>query len=1589
MHVPVLRVATRSFVSLGFVLAVGACGGSDTGGTTDTGQIDGSTTDTASADTTVVDVTSPLDTATTSDAADTAVDTSTGDIVAGEFGAPCQGNADCLSGYCVEGPDGFVCTRSCVDECDPGFDCRGVQTGGADPVFLCLPRVAKVCLPCKSDYQCTGGACLRIEGNGECASVCNDESDCPDGYTCKIDGDGTHAGSFCQPKSGSCQCTPDVDGSLRTCVVSNAIGTCYGVETCTDGGWVDCTATTPSVEVCDGHDNDCNLLVDDGLLDNEPCEKTVEGVGTCEGRRLCAGANGFICTAQTPELEACDFRDNDCDGQTDEDFKDASGEFTLATNCGTCGNDCTERIPHGVGACSAEEGTSPVCVVASCDADYVAINRFQCALPPDTSCQPCAGDDDCFGGSCIELDGQSVCVTACGASAGACKDGFECQDVGGGVERCVPVTASCVCNAATDGALRTCQKTSAFGTCFGVETCDADTGWSGCNASDPRVEQCNGKDDDCNGRVDDGVTPPVQPCASTVAGVGTCRGTWFCTDPDGPSGGQQTQWTCSAPQPSAEVCDFLDNDCSGGADEPFKNAAGVYADQHNCGSCGISCDGAIPHATAACAVTGTVGRCEVASCESGYYKAGPLTCVPVSDDLCAPCASDANCPTPGDKCLTLDGAGSCGRDCGAGNLHGTPEGQCPTGFTCEAQAGGKQCVPASRSCACRAGDGGKTRTCLETNAVGTCFGQEVCDPAAGWSTCTAHVPAGETCNGLDDDCNSAVDDVSGRGGACQISNGFGACDGVLDCSDSGSALACVGQTPSKEICDYLDDDCDGTTDEGFANLFQSCSAGAGICQRYGFVECNANGDDVRCNATPGPKGTELCNGLDDDCNGATDENAAWAQKGQPCFDGLGICQVAGVQVCSGNGQTLVCSAHALTPQPTDKCNGLDDDCDGATDEDFPTKGAVCSDGLGLCQRFGTQVCTGNGSGLQCSATAAPAVGETCDLLDNDCDGSTDEDFKTGAKYTSNTACGNCFTNCVSIFAKPNAFGTCDAAPATPICKMQCNAGFFDLNGVPDDGCEFQLETTAVYVSQSDASAKDDAGCGKGPVGTGTGNYPCKTVNQGLTLAAAVGSGKLKVLVAGGAYVENITVRNGISLYGGYNPRNWTRDAAANLTAIFGAQTSGHRKTIIADGITGNDTTVDGFNIYGQTATGIAENSYAVWVRNSNQHLIISNNVVWSGAGGPGQAGTRGSDGTNGGNGGNGKAAFDNGASCFEECTGSNAGGNGGANASCSTGTAGGRGGSSACPDYNESSNLCDVSSTQFQQTNTSGGSVGSGTSGGTAGIGGCDSIIDDFSFRDCGCHVPQSSGGCTLGQSSSEGGNGVRGASGSAGAAAASNVGSVSSAEWVGAAGGAGGAGATGSGGGGGGAGGGVEEYPGCFGTGSDYGGTGGGGGAGGCGGTAGGGGGAGGGAFGIFVTFASAPTAATIPVLATNVVHRGFGGTGGRGGDGGTAGLGGGGGLGGTGGLPDSASWCASPGSKGGEGGDGGPGGGGGGGAGGVSYGIYSSGQGAASLAAWTSGNTYASDGAGGAGGAGGGVGAGGNAGVAGPAGNLGARNF
>ncbi|MBI3447670.1 MAG: hypothetical protein HY049_01930 [Acidobacteria bacterium] len=242
--------------------------------------------------------------------------------------------------------------------------------------------------------------------------------------------------------------------------------------------------------------------------------------------------------------------------------------------------------------------------------------------------------------------------------------------------------------------------------------------------------------------------------------------------------------------------------------------------------------------------------------------------------------------------------------------------------------------------------------------AGACASTGTC--AAGVDSCVAGTPTAEVCNGVDDNCNGQVDEGNPGGGAACATGQPGVCGpGMQTCT--GGALMCVRTTnPSPEVCDNLDNNCDGTVD-GFAT-----ACGSGACASTGT--CVAGADSCMA-LTPQ---TEVCNGIDDDCDGMTDEGNPGG--GAPCATGLmGVCS-PGTETCT-NG-SLQCAA-LMTPT-AEVCDNLDNDCDGTVD------GFATSCGMGRCAAAGSCV-----AGSDTCAAGAPGT-EVCDGVDDDCDGQVDD-----------------------------------------------------------------------------------------------------------------------------------------------------------------------------------------------------------------------------------------------------------------------------------------------------------------------------------------------------------------------------------------------------------------------------------------------------------------------------------------------------------------------------------------------------------------------------------------------------------------------
>jgi len=674
---------------------------------------------------------------------------------------------------------------------------------------------------------------------------------------------------------------------------------------------------------------------------------------------------------------------------------------------GNCESGYCVDGPKGYVCTRTCDTTCPVgyeCKAVSGGTDTV----FLCLPQLQDNCTPCADNFQCQGGLCMTIDGEKHCAYECGKE-GECPVGFKCDetDQAAGLF-CQPETGSCTCFAENDGGLRSCTTPSDLGVCVGVSECDTETGWSACSAVEAVPEVCNGMDDDCNGVWDDKLEGAGGPCVNAVAGVGECKGTKVCLGVAG--------WLCVGPTPLAEVCNGLDDNCDGVADDPFK-VNGIYSGDNNCGGCGIVCEGKVVNATAFCSTAGGgTPRCEVLECAPGYYKAGPLTCLPIEDFSCVPCLTDAHCTTPGDRCLQIDGGNFCGRDCAAGNAHQSPAGSCPAGYSCEDLAasegpGVRQCVPNSGSCTCLGGDAGEQRPCSRVSAGATCFGAQTCNPGTGWSACDAKTPVAEVCNAFDDNCNAVIDDVAGRFETCNVTNSFGTCPGAFDCRPGSTSLTCVGQVPATEICNGRDDDCNGQTDNVVPPLCPKqtgvCAGSRQICAgSAGFLGCNIGsyGGAFEVNETK-------CDGIDNDCDGRVDEVDIDGDGHRPIACGGDDCD--DTDRLSYPGASELCGDFA------------DNDCNGvADDRDFDQDGWIAV-------QCGGEDCNDN------SPLASPTGAEVCgDRVDNDCDGSVDNKDADGDGFI-DKLCGGGDCNDARNDIKPGA-------------PEQCDGLDNDCNGIKDE-----------------------------------------------------------------------------------------------------------------------------------------------------------------------------------------------------------------------------------------------------------------------------------------------------------------------------------------------------------------------------------------------------------------------------------------------------------------------------------------------------------------------------------------------------------
>jgi len=242
----------------------------------------------------------------------------------------------------------------------------------------------------------------------------------------------------------------------------------------------------------------------------------------------------------------------------------------------------------------------------------------------------------------------------------------------------------------------------------------------------------------------------------------------------------------------------------------------------------------------------------------------------------------------------------------------------------------------------------RTESCRTENNTGTCTGVRRCGEE-GLSACDAREASYEVCDLIDNDCNGKVDDLAADK-PCQIANHHGVCPGRPSCA--GEEVVCQGEGAGPENCDGLDNDCDGAVDEGHPDADGDGSADcvdpdddnderpdeADNCQKNPNADqadldedglgdaCDSDLDgdgyiaDSDCaprDRATHPGAPELCNGLDDDCDGLVDEDVAACDDGLRCTvdlcdpSGGGCLHVTEPSVCADNNP---CTDDACSPQ---------------------------------------------------------------------------------------------------------------------------------------------------------------------------------------------------------------------------------------------------------------------------------------------------------------------------------------------------------------------------------------------------------------------------------------------------------------------------------------------------------------------------------------------------------------------------------------------------------------------------------------------------------------------------------------------------
>jgi hypothetical protein len=941
---------------------------------------------------------------------------------AGQAGAPCSASGDCDSGWCVQGPTGKICTKTCSGCCPGGFACEAAPS--SDTMFICVAKLNALCRPCQSDGECAavneGALCV---GGGEqgrfCGGACVADANCPAGYSCQQAQGTSGAAKQCVRTQDACDCSPAAiqDGAKTSCAVANELGNCSGERKCTADGLTACSAATPAAESCNGVDDNCDGQTDEAGAagcttyypdsDGDGAGSAAVGAAAC----LCAATGDHPVTTtgdcddgdsqvKPGSKELCNGKDDNCLSGTDEGFADSDGNGTA---------DCMDSDIDGDGTSNA--------------ADCAPANP---AVHPKAN-EACNGIDDDCDGSVDEADAQGCQLLYTDGDG----DGFGKGAAQGGFEQCL---------CAPKGELKA--------------TVDGD-----CNDADPAItpkanEVCDDKDNNCAAGTDEGCDDDKDgACDSKMAILGqplTC-----------PKGGKDCNDGNAAISPAVkEICATgVDENCDGATDSGAvtEGCINLFADndKDGFGTGEFQC---------LCDPTGVFTAANNKDCDDQKALVSPG-----KPEICGNGVDD-NCNGQQDEIDSL------GCQAYFEDLDGDGYG-----------AGGDS------ACLCAAaGD-------FVTPKSGDCQPKSP----------EVNPGAAEVCNGKDDNCKNGADEPGAKGCveyyADKDLDGFGD-PGVSSCLCAPAGIYvtsvpgdCDDAKPSAkpgslEICDGLDNNCNGQTDEpgasGCANWFVdsdgdkfgSTASQKCLCALLPGYNATLGGDCNDNNAAVYPQATEVCDGQDNDCDSQADEEqavgcsnyAADADK-----DGYGnglskkcLCKPSFPYTLQNDGD---CNDNVATisPKATEVCDGVDNNCDGAIDPAF-SEGCMMfyvdgdKDGYGtslapakcLCQAAAPHSSAVAGDCNDGDAQSYPKAAEFCDGKDTDCDGIIDPKNAKGCVpyYLDLDADGygmagvsTCQCTADAPFSATQA-GDCNdqSAGINPGAKEVCNSLDDNCNGLADD-----------------------------------------------------------------------------------------------------------------------------------------------------------------------------------------------------------------------------------------------------------------------------------------------------------------------------------------------------------------------------------------------------------------------------------------------------------------------------------------------------------------------------------------------------------